>query len=236
MHVLALDTTTRAGSVAIVNDAGVLVEHVGDAARSHTERLPTDVLRALEACALSLADVDVFAIACGPGSFTGLRTGIATLQGFALALGRRMVAVSALTALGEAAGATLDRGAVVGAWMDAYRRDVFSALFEIGAGPACAIGHLRELDPPSVADPRAILDQWTGRGTAPVAIAGDGAVLYSGILEGRARVVSPPPLASFIGRLALARATAGETIDPAAVQPLYVRRPDVEAARDACRS
>jgi tRNA A37 threonylcarbamoyladenosine modification protein TsaB len=147
-----------------------------------------------------------------------------------------MVAVSALTALAEAAAATLDRGAVVGAWMDAYRRDVFSALFEIGAGTACAIGHLRELDPPSVGDPRAILEQWTGRGTEPAAIAGDGAVLYAGLLDGRARVVSPPPLASFSGRLALARAKAGETIDPAAVQPLYVRRPDVEAARDACRS
>src|SRR5262245_60283478 len=126
MHILALDTTTREGSVSIVSDAGVLVETRGDASRSHAERLPADLLRALELCGLSSSDIDVFAVACGPGSFTGLRIGIATIQGLAFAHNARVVPVSALMALAEAASQDLAAGALVGAWMDAHRREVFS--------------------------------------------------------------------------------------------------------------
>src|SRR5262245_2462620 len=128
MHVLALDTTTRAGSVAIVVDDRVLIEEMGDPSKSHAERLPEDVLRALAASGLSTAAIDVFAVASGPGSFTGLRIGIATIQGLALVHGKRVVPVSALRALAEIGAAQLAEGAIVGAWMDAYRRDVFSAL------------------------------------------------------------------------------------------------------------
>src|SRR2546428_12424490 len=98
MRVLALDTTTRAGSVAIVNDGDVLVERLGDPERSHAERLPTDILIALDASGLAMSDIDIFAVSAGPGSFTGLRIGIATIQGLAFVNRRRVVPVSALTA------------------------------------------------------------------------------------------------------------------------------------------
>jgi len=62
---------------------------------------------------------------------------------------------------------------------------------------------------------------------------GDGALLYRDLLAADAVVIPPPPLAETIAQLALPRARAGETVDPAAVQPLYVRRPDAETARDA---
>src|SRR5437867_12988817 len=103
MRVLALDTTTAAGSLAIVDDDRVVVERMGDPARSHTERLPGDILLALGDCDLAVSNIDLFAIASGPGSFTGLRTGIATIQGLAVVNRKRVVPVTALTALATAA-------------------------------------------------------------------------------------------------------------------------------------
>src|SRR5438046_705271 len=91
VRVLALDTTTRAGSVALVEDGRVLDERAGDATRTHAERLPAELLARLDAGDLTLADVDLFAVASGPGSFTGLRIGIATMQGLAFVGGRRIV-------------------------------------------------------------------------------------------------------------------------------------------------
>jgi tRNA A37 threonylcarbamoyladenosine modification protein TsaB len=63
MRVLALDTTTASGSVAIVDDTGVLVEAIGDAARSHAERLPGDILQAIDRAGIGMADIDLFASA-----------------------------------------------------------------------------------------------------------------------------------------------------------------------------
>ena len=103
MRVLALDTTTASGSVAIVDDTGVLVEAIGDPARSHAERLPGDILQAIDRAGIGMADIDLFGVAAGPGTFTGLRIGIAIIQGLAFVSGKRIVPVSALRALAAAA-------------------------------------------------------------------------------------------------------------------------------------
>jgi tRNA threonylcarbamoyladenosine biosynthesis protein TsaB len=234
MRVLALDTTTRAGSVAVVDDNRVVVDERGDAARSHAERLPGDLLAALEHAGMTLADVDLFAVASGPGSFTGLRIGIATMQGLAFVRQKRIVPVSVLFALAIGGAGTLDEGAVVGAWMDAHRREVFSALYRVTAAPPFAPERLVELESPAVGDPAAVWTRWR-RIAEPAAVAGDGAVQYAAAIGGRARVIDPPPLAGIIGRIAAIRAARGDSVTPAGVQPLYVRRPDAEIARDAER-
>src|SRR5438034_11168139 len=138
MYVLALDTTTREGSVALVDEHRVIEERRGDAARSHAERLPGELIAPADARGLSVSAIDLFAVAAGPGSFTGLRIGIATIQGLAVTTRRRIVAVSALEALaqsaaGEAPGLTA--GTLVAAWMDARRHDVFAALYRIADAP-----------------------------------------------------------------------------------------------------
>jgi tRNA threonylcarbamoyladenosine biosynthesis protein TsaB len=235
MRVLALDTTTRAGSVAVVDGDRVLVDERGDPGRSHAERLPGDLLAALERAGMTLADVDLFAVASGPGSFTGLRIGIATMQGLAFVGQKRIVPVSVLLALAFGGAVGLDENAVVGAWMDAHRREVFSALYRVTAAPLFAPERLSELEPPAVGDPGAVWTRWR-RLAEPSAIAGDGAVQYSGAIGGRARVIEPPPLAGIIGRVAAIRAARGDSVTPAGVQPLYVRRPDAEIARDAERA
>jgi tRNA threonylcarbamoyladenosine biosynthesis protein TsaB len=231
MRVLALDTSTRAGSVAVVDDERVIMETAGDATRSHAERLPADVLRALAAAGLTVADVDLFAVASGPGSFTGLRIGIATVQGLAFVHHRRIVPVSALRALAEIAVPRVRPGECVGAWMDAHRHDVFSALYRLESSGAPA-ATLTEIEGPMVSPPAATIERWNAFGL-PGIVCGDGAITYRATLPPDVQIVEPRPLAAAIARLALAAAAVGETVTPAGVQPLYVRRPDAEIARDA---
>jgi tRNA threonylcarbamoyladenosine biosynthesis protein TsaB len=232
MRVLALDTTTRPGSVAVIEDGRVIVDAPGDATRSHAERLPGEITDALASAGLATADIDLFAVACGPGSFTGLRIGIATIQGLAFVHGTRVAAISALRALGEAAAAGRSEGTLVGAWMDAHRGDVFTALYRIEQPAAAEVARLVELEEPMVSAPEATLVRWRGLGV-PRAICGDGASKYGELLPSSIVVVEAPPLAGVIGRLALAAARDELTVAPAGIQPLYVRRPDAELAWEA---
>ena len=235
MRVLALDTTTAAGSVAIVDDDEVLLEEVGDSARSHAERLPADILGAVERCGIALASIDVLAIAAGPGTFTGLRIGIATIQGLAFVTGKRVVPVSALQALAVAASREEPAGRTIGAWMDAHRRDVFSALFRTTSRSPFDPDGLVEIEGAAVGDPAATLQRWEVAGHVPDVLAGDGAIRFAAIVPTQISTLEQLPLAAVIGRMAVSRARAGETVDPAGVQPLYIRRPDAEIARDAQR-
>src|SRR5438552_13586472 len=131
MRVLALDTTGRAGSVALIEDGRILLEQQGDASRTHGERLPGE----LAALGAAFVSIDIFAVAIGPGSFTGLRIGIATIQGLALVGKRRVAGVSALEAHAQLASRTLGVGALVACWIDAQRGDVFSALYRVADAP-----------------------------------------------------------------------------------------------------
>jgi tRNA threonylcarbamoyladenosine biosynthesis protein TsaB len=235
MRVLALDTTTRAGSVAIEDDGRLLVQRVGDPSRSHAERLPGDVLGALAEVQLSSADVDLFAVAAGPGSFTGLRIGIATIQGLAFVHRRRVAPVSALRALADIGSPLLPHGARVGAWMDAHRRDVFSALYAVdGAAPDGRL-LLSELEGPSVGPPADTLRRWEQSWGLPAAVCGDGGVIYAAVLPPDVAIIDAPPLAATIAALARIAHQSDASVDPAGVQPLYVRRPDAELARDSVR-
>jgi tRNA threonylcarbamoyladenosine biosynthesis protein TsaB len=236
MRVLALDTTSRALSAAVVDDHHVRAERVGDTARSHAERLPGALFEVVADAKIDLAAIDLFAVAAGPGSFTGLRIGIATMQGLAFVTGKRIAAVSSLDALAHAAASGAAAGTLVAAWIDAHRRDVFAALYRVGAAPPFSRGRLEAVDAASVDDPGAILRRWNA---APEVFIGSGARQYSAVIAAHApeaRLIDAPPLAGVVGRVAVDCAHAGETVDPAGVQPIYVRRPDAEVAREQKRA
>ena len=99
MRVLALDTTTRAGSVAVCDDERLLALVPGDQSRTHVERLPGELAQALAAASLGREQIDLLAVATGPGAFTGLRIGLAAIQGLAMTLNKPVIGVSALDAL-----------------------------------------------------------------------------------------------------------------------------------------
>jgi tRNA threonylcarbamoyladenosine biosynthesis protein TsaB len=246
MIVLALDTTTRAGSVALLRDDELLAVASGDPAKGHAERLPAALVRVLQERGMELPQVDVFGVAAGPGSFTGLRIGIATIQGLAFALGRPVAGVSVLDVLAviareaarDAAGppdlpvqADGGGGPLVAAWMDAQRSEVFAALYPVEPG-------LVPVDGPVSETPAGVLERWqTLVGDQAVWFAGDGVARYYDLLVerlgSRFRAVEPlPPLAPTIARLAAAEAAAGRAVAPHAIRPVYVRRPDAELARD----
>jgi tRNA threonylcarbamoyladenosine biosynthesis protein TsaB len=229
MRLVALDTTARAGSVALAIDGSVIEARTGDASRTHGERLPRDILDLLSAHGLRAADIDVYAVAAGPGSFTGLRVGIASIQGLALANSRRVVAVSALDALAHIA--ARDRSSstsLTGALIDAQRGEIFGALYR-GKAEAAA---------PLVASPQPAIAEWKPllAGVGMLAI-GDGAARYRDVLEAalgeRVRFPEPliPRLAPAIAEMAYELASAGATIAPHAIVPIYIRRPDAETAR-----
>jgi tRNA threonylcarbamoyladenosine biosynthesis protein TsaB len=218
--VLALDTTTPAGSAALVRDGDVLVEEAGDPALTHGRRLPRDLMRLLDRAGVQLHDVDLLAVAAGPGSFTGLRVGIATMQGLAMAGNRRVVPVSALEALARAGRNGVDP---VAAWMDAQRGEVFAALY--GADGA------RLLVDPSSEPPARTLERWSPDLSGHERFVGDGAVRYRELIPPSCAIIEPvPPLAGFIGVMACEH--PGRAVLPHAVVPIYVRRSDAELARD----
>jgi len=229
--VLALDTTTRAGSVAVLRDGVALATLTGDPGQTHGARLPSDLLRALDAAAVDLAEVDLLAVAAGPGSFTGLRVGIATMQGVAMANGRRIVPISVLDALAVAAAAAASGDRPIAAWMDAQRGEVFAALYDPSGR-----GVLVEA---TALPPAATLEHWRTLVdlTRPPRFIGDGAVRYASIIGNAigspVEILDPPPLAPIVGQLAgqLAFEHPERAVAPHAVVPIYIRRPDAEIAR-----
>lgn len=229
MLVLALDTTTRQGSVALARDGSILASGAGDAAITHGARLPGDLTRLLDDHDLRLADVDLFAVAAGPGSFTGLRIGIATMQGLALGNGKPLAGVSALDAIQEAVSSQLSALSAdtdIAVWMDAGRGQVFSAIYANGDISEAAL----------VDKPAAILERWTKEHTLPRVYAGDGALAYADVIRAMvpsAHIVEPvPALAPSVATLAEAHVRRHGAASPDAVRPVYIRRPDVELARD----
>ena len=230
MRVMALDTTNRAGSVALVDDGRIVDERAGDASRTHGERLPGE----LEALGVEWSTVDVFAVCAGPGSFTGLRIGIATIQGLALVGRRPAVGISALEAVAQLASRDLADGDTIGVWIDAQRGEVFSALYRVSAGTLFTPERLVELEPPAVDTPLATMSAWSGYDLRSMVFAGDGIARYGSAFETKddiMRIARPTLLAGAVGCMASIRAERGLATAPDAVRPLYVRRPDAEIYR-----
>jgi len=226
--------------MALARDGVVVATFEGDAAVTHGERLPGDLWRLLDAHSCSLGDVDLFAVASGPGSFTGLRIGIATMQGLALANDKPLAGISALDAIHEAVSSQLSAlsGSLspepsalsprdeVAIWMDAQRGQVFSAVYKKN----------RDVVETALVDtPRDVLGRWLRNHIQPSMFAGDGAIVYRDLILAAltgTHIVDPvPPLAPSIAMLA-----AGELehkpLSPDAIRPVYIRRSDAELARD----
>ncbi|MBI4887192.1 MAG: tRNA (adenosine(37)-N6)-threonylcarbamoyltransferase complex dimerization subunit type 1 TsaB [Acidobacteria bacterium] len=225
MLILALDTTTTAGSCAVMRDGRVVREQASDTLRPQASRLPGELAALLDRERLRLDEIDIFAVGTGPGSFTGLRVGIATMQGLAVAFQRPLVGVSAFDALAKMASGSLREQVPTATWVDAWRGEVFAALYE----------GRRQIGEPTVAAPDHLLRQFAG---GPTVFTGDGAVLHEAsiraALGGRARFTDPvaPLLAGAMAEMAAEAADSGLRPPPHAIRPLYVRRPDAERARD----
>ena len=251
MVILALDTTVREGSVAILCDGKLACLYVGDPSQTHGERLPGDVSSALDLAGVSVKDIELYAVAVGPGSFTGLRVGIATIQALALLHQRSIVQVSTLAAfaygVNNSLEATVKTEQMVGVWMDGQRGEVFSVLYRIAnnarsTGVECSEKtvvtppNLELVEEHAVGQPEDIATRWaTTFGLTKIRLTGNGAQRYLNTWErtGITPEIIPEAasLAPAIGQLA--RQVGNEAIiSPHAIRPLYIRKPDAELARE----
>jgi tRNA threonylcarbamoyladenosine biosynthesis protein TsaB len=240
MKILAIETSTLLGGIAITDDASGLIAEVRLNVKStHSERLMTEIDHLLKQSGLELADMDVFAIATGPGSFTGLRIGLSTVKGFSYATGKPVVSVPTLEAL---------------AWnfpyckypvctmLDARKKEVYAALFQWRTD-----GFARIIDEVSVNAERLLeyifalrLTSKDIAGNFPqpienILFTGEGAILYQDVITeiaGEKAIFATPgkmvPSPGNVAWLGLKRARMGEYTDPISLVPFYIRRSEAE--------
>ena len=167
MLILAFESSARPASVALLRDGQLLSQYTQCSQLTHSRTLLPMAEDMLKNAELTLRDVDVFAVAHGPGSFTGVRIGVSTVKGLAWALDKPCVGVSTLEAM---AWHGLAAGGVVCPVMDARRSQVYNALFEIVDGRPVRLTEDRPIALEELAEEVRRLDR-------PVFLVGDGAAL-----------------------------------------------------------
>jgi tRNA threonylcarbamoyladenosine biosynthesis protein TsaB len=220
MQVLAVDTTSEKGSVAIVEDDRVCAEVRVGARDAHSRHLLPAIQFLLATLEMRVEDLGALAVTTGPGSFTGLRVGLSTVQGLALASGRPCLGLSTLEVLATLAAGS---GRPVVALRDAFRSEVFWSVFD-ASGKVLHGGEVGSLEAALLTVPRAaafVGDLTPERATAIRAWDAD-AYLVS----------ADPYLAGPLGRLAIAR-LAGSTppTKPEDLRPVYLRGADIRKPR-----
>ncbi len=227
MIVLGLDTATWTAAVGVSRGAVVLAEDAAPASRSHVVSLPGLVEGVLERAGLTIGDVEGVAVSIGPGSFTGLRIGLGLAKGIAFAGRLPLAAVPTLEALAEAAEGRA--GETVCAALDARKREVYAAVFQVDRD-----GALRRLGPDEALDPAVL----AARLPAGAVLIGDAGEAYAEAFAGC--MIRPfaihHPRGGIVARLGAQRLAAGEAVDVGAVEPVYVRAAEAEEARAARRS
>ena len=222
MRLLAVDTTSPQGSVAILEDDR-LVAHFGarTARPKHAETLLPAIHNLLDEAELALADLDGFAVARGPGSFVGIRIGLATVAGLAYALDKPVVPVSSLDA--AAHGHRRWVGTVV-ALLDAYRGEVYACAYDADGVRAVPRSE------PSCETARAFLDRLD---EPPRIVVGNASLSHREVIEdvfpsGVARETPGFFLAESVGRLGIDALESGASTPLSELDALYVRAPEAE--------
>ena len=227
MKILALETSAKAVSAAVVENGKVLCSGYQDTGLTHSRTLMPIVEHILKNADLTMADMDAIAVAAGPGSFTGIRIGVSAAKGLAFAVAKPAIGVSTLAAM--ARNVAFAAGLVICA-MDARRSQIYNAVFEAKDGHLTRLTEdraiaLADLAEEMKADPR------------PKTIVGDGARLCFDFLQ-NANVpcrLAPPHLvmqnAMSVALEAESLAAEGALTDAQELQPVYLRPAQAERLR-----
>jgi tRNA threonylcarbamoyladenosine biosynthesis protein TsaB len=234
--ILAIETATRTGSVAIARGESILASRSGDPLSSHSQDLIENIDAVLREAGVELSTIDLLAAAIGPGSFTGLRIGLATAKSLAVSLDRRCVGVSTLAAVSHAAGV----GERIVALLPAGRGEVFAQMF------AVRDDDVEALDDPAHISPHALIAKygsyahltWAGEGAhAQVELIRNEALAKAIELkvgahepdaDGWLLAPAAPGLAEDVAKLASREWRKGNVIDPEELRANYVRASDAE--------
>jgi tRNA threonylcarbamoyladenosine biosynthesis protein TsaB len=218
MRVLAVETSTLSGGAALLEGERVVGEYTLDVRMTHSERLMAAIDQLLSDAGWRPRDLEGLAVSVGPGSFTGLRVGLSTVKGLALALSLPVAAVPTLDAMA----AMLPFAALpVCPVLDARKREVYASLYRWDG-----LGMRRHWEYLAIAP-----DDLARRLDEPVIVIGDGA---DAIDSPFARRVQPPkrgPAPAVVGALGRARLMAGDTVAVADLLPIYLRPSEAELKR-----
>jgi tRNA threonylcarbamoyladenosine biosynthesis protein TsaB len=227
MRILALDTSTFVGTVAVLADGELRAEWSASVRASHGETLLPQLARTLEHAGLALSEIDLFAVGLGPGSFTGVRIGVATAKGLALAESKPLVGVTSLRVLARGMPAGTLRAVAV----DAHKGEVYCALYALGDDGVLA----EQLAPFHGPPERAARLLRESAGGASFAIAGNGLARYgSALIEPLGPHVSRVPGYCDVPRAACLAHEAAHALavhgpsDLSRLEPLYVRPSDAK--------
>jgi tRNA threonylcarbamoyladenosine biosynthesis protein TsaB len=223
MKILAVDSSTSSGSVALVDGLRVMAEWNLESVRTHNRRLLKTIDELLEALGWTLEDLDGLAVALGPGSFTGIRIGIGTIKTLAWALDKPYVGIPTLDAL---AAPLQFAPKPVCPVLDARRKEVYTAFYQPDGSGTC-----RRMSPYQVLPPDAVVRQVR----EPTLFCGDGWLLHREFFLrelGHLAVEVGAPYhlvrASFVAELARQRLAQGSGDDPLTSAPIYVRPSEAE--------
>ena len=222
MRILAVDTATTSCSVAIVDNTSLLSEFTLAKEETHSKHLMDMIKAALRMSGLNFSDLDGFAVTRGPGSFTGLRIGISTIKGLAVASEKPVVGVSSLETLALQVSYSRD---LICPILDARRGEVYFSRYRF------LNGHLKKQTKERVAPPDQAVDDLN----ESCLFVGNGAVVYKEmILEKMGEFASFAPLiqntirASTMAYLSMAKFENNDTDDIEKILPYYIRKSDAE--------
>ena len=224
MKILAIDSSAVSASAALTEDGKLLGEYFLNTGLTHSETLMPMIQSVFRCAKAAPKDVDLFAVSSGPGSFTGIRIGIASVKGLAMPFGTPCAGVSTLEAIGYNL-SHLD--ALICAVMDARCGQVYNALFRAKGGV------LERLTPDRAVSIRDLAAECGTLG-GPLYLAGDGARLCAGseAFQKLGAVLPPEPLvyqrAWGVAKTAAAAAAQGRTVSPAELMPFYLRPAQAE--------
>jgi len=241
--ILAIETATRAGSISLAHGDCVLATITGDPESSHSADLLENVDTVLRRGEVMLSDVDFFAVACGPGSFTGLRIGLATIKSFAVNTGKQCVGVSTLAAIAHATGKSC--GNIV-SLLPAGRGEVFAQMFSVAENQIECLDAAFHIPPARLMERYGHLSNltWTGEGVraqtellrrwaqAHAIEFSNGKDAFSSNRE-RGWVIVPASreLAVSVALLGLSEYRRGNAVSPEELRATYVRPSDAEIAK-----
>lgn len=227
MLILAFETSAKAASVALLDGEKLLGESYQNTGLTHSQTLMVMAEDMLKQCGKTAQQVEAVAVAAGPGSFTGVRIGVAAAKGFAWGGELPCYGVSTLEAMAESLG--IWQGYVCPV-MDARRSQVYNALFRVDCGKITRILEDRAISLQDLGEDLQKLSE-------PVFLVGDGSNLcYNTLLESVPNLVLPPEhrmhqRAVGVGLAAAKMAARGESADGAALTPNYLRLSQAERER-----
>ena len=227
MLILAFETSAKAGSVALLENGRLLAENYQNTGLTHSQTLMVMAEDLLKAAGKTVADLTAVAVAEGPGSFTGVRIGVAAAKGLSWGAQLPCCGVSTLEAMAVTLGAW---DGFVCACMDARRSQVYNAVFAVHGGKM-------ERITPDRAIALAELKEELKNLEKPIFLVGDGGNLcYNTLIEEVPNLVLPPEhrlhqRASGVALVAAEKIAAGETCDGNALTPNYLRLSQAERER-----